>query len=232
MSTNPPAGPRHRRATVVLVHDAFADPASWASVTAELGASDIAVLAPANPLRGLDSDAPHLSGIVQGIGGPVVLVGHGYGGAVVTEAASGVDNVTALGFVAGLGLDAGESWLDIAARFPDVPQATVGDTAIRLDRRVFAEVYAADLAHAAADTLAVRQRPASRAVLTGAVRQPGWRQLPCWYAIATADRVVHPIAQRFMAMRMAAVEIEIDASHAVVLSQPAAIAQMIMEALR
>jgi pimeloyl-ACP methyl ester carboxylesterase len=218
--------------TVVLVHDAFADPASWAQVIAELRASGIAVLAPANPLRGVDSDARHLSGIVRGIGGPVVLVGHGYGGAVVSEAATGADNVTGLAYVAGLGLDAGESWLDIAARFPAVPRVTVGDTEVRLDRRRFAEVYAADLAPADAEALAARQPPAAPAVLTDPVRRPGWRELPCWYMVATADRVVHPIAQRFMAMRMAAVEIEIDASHALVVSQPAAVAQVIMEALR
>lgn len=184
--------------TVVLVHDAFAGPDSWAPVMAQLSAADVAVLAPAIPLAGLASDVPHLSAIVRDIGGPVVLVGHGYGGAVVTEAAAGADNVTALGFVAGLGLDAGESWRDIAARFPAVPH----------------------------------ERPVPPAVFTSAVQRPGWRHLPCWYAIAAADRVVHPVAQRFMAMRMAAVETELDASHAVLVSQPAAVARMITDALR
>ncbi|MEV5573869.1 alpha/beta hydrolase [Spirillospora sp. NPDC052269] len=228
---------------IVLVHDAFADASSWGAVIGLLHADGLTVRAPANPLRGLPEDAAYVRTVVRDLDAPVVLVGHGYGGAVITQVAHGADNVVALCYVAAFGLDAGECVLDIVNRFAPVPVADAtftaaapsrspgdpdGELYIRGER--FPQVYAADLPPSAGDVLSVTQRPLARAALTHKSGPPAWASKPSWYAIATADRVVNPTAQRFMAQRMAATEHVLDGSHAVVLSRPGAVAAMIREA--
>ncbi|MFE7558385.1 alpha/beta fold hydrolase [Kitasatospora sp. NPDC057500] len=225
--------------TVVLVHGAFADSSTWASVAALLRADGLTVRTPANPLRGLAHDAARLAGVLRGIGGPVVLAGHDYGGAVVTEAAADADNAVALCYVAGFGLDEGECVLDVVRRFAPAPVAEVLAGAplpggpqrgllVRAER--FPHVYAADLPSGVQRALAAAQRPIACGALTGRPGPPAWASRPSWYAIATADRVVNPTAQRFMAQRMAATEHVLDGSHAVALSRPDAVAAMIREA--
>ncbi|WP_320775467.1 alpha/beta hydrolase [Streptomyces sp. CRN 30] len=229
--------------TVVLLHGAFADASSWAGVIRSLHAAGLTVRAPANPLRGLARDAAYVGGLVRDTDGPVVLVGHDYGGSVITQAAADADNVVALCYVAAFGLDAGESLLDVVHRFAPtamagatrtaaVPVRAAGDPDrelyIRRDR--FPQVYAADLAPAVGRVLSATQRPIACDALTGRAGPPAWASRPSWYAIATADRVLSPVAQRFMAQRMAATEHVLDASHAVVLSRPDAVAAMIREA--
>ncbi|WP_327433787.1 alpha/beta fold hydrolase [Streptomyces sp. NBC_01236] len=229
--------------TIVLVHGAFTDASSWARVISLLHAAGLTVRAPANPLRGLAQDAASIRSVVRDIDVPVVLVGHGYGGAVITQAASDADNVVALCYVAAFGLDAGECVLDITSRFAPVPVADATFTAalpaqipgspeselyIRKER--FPQVYAADLSPSVNDVLSVAQRPIACGALTSRSGPPAWASKPSWYAIATADRTLNPTAQRFMAQRMAATEYVLDGSHAVVLSQPAAVVAMIREA--
>ncbi|MFC7259362.1 alpha/beta fold hydrolase [Streptomyces lutosisoli] len=229
--------------TIVLVHGAFTDASSWARVISLLHAAGLTVRAPANPLRGLAQDAACIRSVVHDIDVPVVLVGHGYGGAVITQAASDADNVVALCYVAAFGLDAGECVLDITSRFAPVPVADATFTAalpaqipgdpeselyIRKER--FPQVYAADLSPSVNDVLSVAQRPIACRALTSRSGPPAWASKPSWYAIATADRTLNPTAQRFMAQRMAATEYVLDGSHAVVLSQPAAVVAMIREA--
>ncbi|WP_406471277.1 alpha/beta fold hydrolase [Streptomyces sp. NBC_01615] len=229
--------------TIVLVHGAFTDASSWARVISLLHAAGLTVRAPANPLRGLAQDAASIRSVVRDIDVPVVLVGHGYGGAVITQAASDADNVVALCYVAAFGLDAGECVLDITNRFAPVPVADATFTAalpaqipgspeselyIRKER--FPQVYAADLSPSVNDVLSVAQRPIACGALTSRSGPPAWASKPSWYAIATADRTLNPTAQRFMAQRMAATEYVLDGSHAVVLSQPAAVVAMIREA--
>ncbi|WP_225823534.1 alpha/beta fold hydrolase [Streptomyces naphthomycinicus] len=225
--------------TVVLVHDAFTDASSWAAVVRRLQATGLAVQAPANPLRGLAHDAAYLRSVVRQIGTPVVLAGHGYGGAVITDAAADADNVTALCYVAAFGLDAGECLLDITRRFPPMPEAdeavapavpTDPDSELYIHRDRFLPVYAADLSPRATRVLSVTQRPIAPRALTARSGPPAWAAKPSWYAIAAADRMLNPTAQRFMAQRMAATEYVLDGSHAVVLSQPGAVASMIREA--
>jgi pimeloyl-ACP methyl ester carboxylesterase len=229
--------------TVVLVHGAFTDASSWAGVISLLQADGLAVRAPANPLRGLAQDAACIGAVVRAIDVPVVLVGHGYGGAVITHAATDADNVVALCYVAAFGLDTGECVLDITDRFAPLPPADAvvtaalpartgggpeGEMYIRRER--FAQVYAADLPPGVTDVRSVAQRPIARSALTGRSGPPAWACKPSWYAIAAADRMLSPTAQRFMAQRMAATEYMLDGSHAVPLSQPGAVAAMIREA--
>ncbi|MFF5156569.1 alpha/beta fold hydrolase [Streptomyces sp. NPDC000348] len=229
--------------TVVLVHGAFTDASSWAGVTGLLQTAGMTVRAPANPLRGLAQDAAYLGSTVRALDVPVVLVGHDYGGSVITQAAADADNVVALCYVAAFGPDAGESVLDIMNRFAPTPVADATFTAavptrihddpadelyIRGER--FPQVYAADLPRGLAEVLSVAQRPIACAALTDRSGAPVWASKPSWYAVATADRILHPAAQRFMAQRMAATEHVLDGSHAVVLSRPDGVAAMIREA--
>lgn len=219
------------RPTIVLVHGAFTDASSWSAVIGELHTTGFAVRAPANPLRDLAGDAAHISGLVRGIAGPVVLVGHGYGGAVITNVDA--DNVVALGFVAAFGLDHGESVRDLVHRFAPMPISAAvvhegGELYVRAER--FHQVMAADLPPHVAAGMSAAQRPIARGALDGRSGRPAWASLPAWYAIAHADRALNPTAQHFMAQRMAAVEHHLDASHAVPLSQPAAVADMIRAA--
>ncbi|NEA57441.1 alpha/beta hydrolase [Streptomyces sp. SID13666] len=227
----------------MLVHGAFTDASSWAGITSLLHAAGLTVRAPANPLRDLAQDAAYLRSVVRRINVPVVLVGHGYGGAVITHAATDTDNVVALCYVAAFGLDHGECVLDITSRFAPTPAtdatftatlpaqnptAPEGELYIRRDR--FPQVYAVDLPPRVQRVLSVTQRPIARSALTGRSGPPAWASKPSWYAIATADQVLNPTAQRFMAQRMAATEYLLDGSHAVVWSQPGAVAAMIREA--
>ncbi|WP_229867326.1 alpha/beta fold hydrolase [Streptomyces gelaticus] len=228
--------------TIVLVHGAFTDASSWAGVIGLLHAAGLTVRAPANPLRGLAQDAAYIRSLVRDIDVPVVLVGHDYGGAVITHAATDTDNVVALCYVAAFGLDVGECVLDITNRFTPAPVAeatfTVAlptripgpDHELYIRRERFHHVYAADLPPAVEKVLSVTQRPIARSALTSRSGPPAWASRPSWYAIATADRILNPTAQRFMAQRMAATEYVLDGSHAVVLSQPDAVVAMIREA--
>ncbi|TDT94141.1 pimeloyl-ACP methyl ester carboxylesterase [Streptomyces sp. 846.5] len=228
---------------IVLVHGAFTGASSWAGAISLLHAAGLRVCAPANPLRGLAHDAAYIRSVVRHIEAPVVLVGHGYGGAVITHAATAADNIVALCYVAAFGLDAGECVLDITSRFAPMPvtDATLtaafptrisagpdGELYIRRER--FPEVFAADLPPHVNHVLAVQQRPIAQSALTGRSGPPAWASKPSWYAIAAADRMLNPTAQRFMAQRMAATEYLLDGSHAVVLSQPGAVVEMIREA--
>ncbi|GEK02177.1 alpha/beta hydrolase [Streptomyces sp. ATE26] len=236
-------GPTPEPPTVVLVHGAFADASTWTGVIGHLHAAGSTVRAPANPLRGLAQDAAYIESVVRRLGAPVVLVGHGYGGAVITHAATGADNIVALCYVAAFGPDTGECVLDITGRFAPMPASRAVVTApvpapgaagpeeelyIRTER--FPELYGADLPSHVTSVLSVAQRPIARSALTGRSGPPAWAAKPSWYAIATADRMLNPAAQRFMAQRMAATEHVLDGSHAVVLSQPGAVAAMIREA--
>jgi pimeloyl-ACP methyl ester carboxylesterase len=227
---------------IVLVHGAFTDASSWARVVSLLHGVGLTVHAPANPLRGLAHDAAYIRSVVHHIEVPIVLVGHGYGGAVITHAAADADNVVALCYVAAFGLDAGECVLDIRSRFASMPVTDATWTAafpsgssdgsgrelyIRKER--FPQVFAADLPPHVNQVLAVTQRPIAQSALTDRSGPPAWASKPSWYAIAAADRMLNPTAQRFMAQRMAATAYVLDGSHAVILSQPGAVAAMIRE---
>jgi pimeloyl-ACP methyl ester carboxylesterase len=225
--------------TVLLVHGAFADGSMWAGVIAELQAAGIGVIALANPLRSLASDACYAARVATAIDGPVVLAGHSYGGAVITVAGSAAGNVVGLVYVAAYALEEGESALDISGRFsgsqlvpalrpapfPDVN----GDPGVELyiDREAFPRLFAADLPYRTAAAAAAAQRPIAAAAFAEKSPAAAWKTTPSWYTIATADQVIPPEAQQFMAQRASAHTIEIRASHAVTLTQPAAVAELI-----
>jgi pimeloyl-ACP methyl ester carboxylesterase len=225
--------------TVLLVHGAFADGSHWAAVTAALQDLGIGVTAPANPLRGVAADAAYLAGIVAGIDGPVLLAGHGYGGAVITVAGAATDNVVGLVYIAAVAPAEGESLLDIAGRFPDtslgaalrpVPSPTVNAGAgveLTLSTARYRDVFAADLPERVTSVAAAAQRPIATAAFEQRATVAAWRTLPSWSVIAAADHLIHPDAQRFMARRTGADTIEVDASHAVALSRPTEVARHI-----
>jgi pimeloyl-ACP methyl ester carboxylesterase len=230
--------------TVVLVHGAFADAASWNGVIDRLQKAGVAVQAIANPLRGLTLDAAYLSSVVRGIEGPVLLVGHSYGGAVINAAAPGLGNVTGLVHVAAFIPDAGESLASISASFPETPFGAAirpslypladGTEApeLHLDPAAYPEVFAADLPIEITRVLAVAQRPIAAPGLEEKLAgEPGWKTLPTWTVVSTQDNAIHPEAQRFMAKRAGSTTIEVEGSHSVAVSQPDAVADFILSAL-
>ena len=231
--------------TVVLVHGAFVDASSWNGVIAELEAAGIDVVAPPNLLRGVGVDAAYLTGFVEALGRPTVLVGHSYAGAVISQAGSDAKGVVGLVFVAAFAPEAGETLAAINARYPDVPlaaaQRTFTYTSERgeqatdtfVERLSFRSAVCADLPADVADMLARTQRPVSLDAFTTAVTgTPAWKTLPSWAIVATADQAIHPDAERDMAKRAGSEIIEIDASHAVPASQPADVAKVIVRAVR
>lgn len=230
--------------TVVLVHGAFADAGSWAGVAGLLLSSGFSVLAPAIPLRGIASDSAYLAGVLSNIDGPVLAVGHSYGGAIITNAASRVKNVVGLVYVAGFAPDENESLGDAEATSRDstVAPALVrrgyftgaGDeTAVELyiNPQSFHRVFAADLPRAQASVLAVSQRPVAEAAVAEKSSAAAWRTLPSWAVVATCDKVAGADVIRSMARRANAEIVELDGSHAILISQPHRVTAVIRSAL-
>jgi pimeloyl-ACP methyl ester carboxylesterase len=226
--------------TVVLIHGAFADGSSWDGVISRLRRQGYPVIAPANPLRRLRSDSDYIRSILNSIRGPIVLVGHSYGGMVISNAAADNRNVKALVFVAGFAPERGESALRLSNRFPGstLAQTLLGrtlpgggtDLYIRQDR--FPRQFAADVPPARAALMAVTQRPITQAALADPSGAPAWRSIPSWFVFGSADRNTPPAVHLFMAERARArrtVDIT-GASHAVPVSHPAAVADLIIEA--
>jgi len=210
---------------VVLVHDAFTDASSWAAVVTQLQAAGVPVLAVANPLRGLAADADAVLSALPD--GPLLLAGHGYGGAVATEAAGRCGEpgrVVGLTYVAGYALDAGES----VGALP----GTVGAAELTLDPVGFAALLAADICVHTAAVLAASQRPLARGALTDRAGTPAWRTLPSWYLIAADDRLLPAATQRRMADRARCRTTETAGSHAVPVSQPTAVTDVLLTAAR
>ncbi|MGY1650280.1 alpha/beta fold hydrolase [Geodermatophilus sp. SYSU D01119] len=230
--------------TVVLVHGAFADSSSWNGVVARLRRDGHPVLAVANPLRSLSGDAELLRAVLDGVDGPVVLAGHSYGGSVMSEAAEGHPRVRALVYVASFLLEEGESTGELAGRFPGnelgsalrpvpVPGPDgqpVDDLYIEQER--FGPVFAADVPADVAELMAVTQRPIIGDALADKATRAAWRTIPSWTLVTRQDLAVPAEAQRFMAERAGSHVVEVDASHAVTVSQPDAVAELIEEAVR
>jgi pimeloyl-ACP methyl ester carboxylesterase len=228
--------------TVVLVHGGFADASFWAPVIEDLQAHNVPVLAPPNPLRGLAHDAEYIVSYVNQIDGPVLLVGHSYGGAVVSVAGAGTPNAVGLVYVAAFALDEGESLAEIFAEFGDTPLVGAvrpssypladGGTAVELTiaPELYREAFAADLSADVIRVLAVSQRPFA-AIFEDGAHAAAWKTLPSWAVVATADNAIPPDAERHMAQRAGAQTIEVDASHSIALSQPTAVADLIRTAV-
>lgn len=225
--------------TIVFVHGAFADSSSWDGVVQELLAHDYPMVAAANPLRSVKVDADYVANLIQNIKGPVVLVGHSYGGMVITNAVNN-PKVQALVYVAGFAPDAGESASDLAGRFPGgtlgptlsptpLPE---GGTDLYIQQDKFWAQFAADVPEGQAKLMAVAQRPITEAALTEPSAAASWKTLPSWFVFGELDKNIPAAAQRFMAERAGAKEIvEIKgASHVVMISHPEAVAGLIVQA--
>ena len=230
--------------TVVLVHGAFADSSSWNGVIEDLRGRGYPVIAPANPLRGLHEDAEYLGSVLDGLDGPLVIAGHSYGGTVMSEAADDRRNVTALVYVASFQPEVGESTGELAAKFPGgelgpaldpvpFPTADGGsgtDLYIRQDE--FPAVFAGDVPREVADLMAVIQRPIAANALEDKATKSAWKSIASWSLVTTQDLAIPADSMRFMSERAKSRTVEIDASHAVTVSQPTAVADLIDEAAR
>lgn len=231
--------------TVVLIHGAFADASGWGGVITRLTAAGHTVHAPANPLRSVSGDAAYVRSFVSTIEGPVVLVGHSYGGAVITNAAVGADNVTALVYIAAFALDEGEAVgaataLGSDGPPPDLtqiivvrpfPDAGEGNADAYLDPAVFPQAFCQDLPPEQAAIMAVSQRPAALATLGEPSGTPAWKTLPSWYLVASQDRVIPPAAERAMAARAGSTTVEVDSSHVAMISHPDEVTALIQQAI-
>jgi pimeloyl-ACP methyl ester carboxylesterase len=225
--------------TVVLVHGAWADAFGWSRVADRLHRAGYRVIAPANPLRSLAGDAAYLQSILAQEQGPFVLVGHSYGGAVITNAAAGDPDVAALVYVNGFVPDIGEDILHLAGEESLVPSSIEvkgyppfgpTDVDIYIKPENFRETLAGDLSKKAAAVLAVTQRPLSLAAASAPTTAAAWTTIPSWYLLGTEDRTVTPAAQRMMAERAGATIEEVKASHLSLISRPVKVADLIEQA--
>jgi pimeloyl-ACP methyl ester carboxylesterase len=230
--------------TVVLVHGAFADASGWTGVIELLRAADIAVTAPPNPLRGVTHDADYIASYLNQIPGPVLLVGHSYGGAVITNAGSKARNVVGLVYVAGLAPDEGETLLALeegsrdSVIFPAlIPlqyptgNGTESATEFVIDPAKVQDVFAADLSSSQAAELAATQRPISEVTFAEPTTAPAWKSLPTWAVVATGDKTLGTDVVRFCAERARATIVEVEGSHVIMISQPQAVTDVILTAV-
>jgi len=229
-----------RRTTVVLVHGAFAESASWNEVIRRVQEQGYTTVAAANPLRSLSGDAESVASVLDSIEGPVVLVGHSYGGSVISNAALGKENVGALVFVAAFAPEEGENIGELSGRFPGstlgdtlmiVPLAD-GSTDLYIRQDEYHQQFAADVPAGQAALMAATQRPLRDVALNEGSGPPAWRSVPSWFALTEFDKNIPLAAQRFMAERAGAHEIvEVaGASHAIPVSRPDEAADVILAA--
>ena len=230
--------PNKPKPTVVLVHGAFAESSSWNGVIKNLLSQGYPVIAAANPLRSVTGDAEYLAGILKSVDGPIVLVGHSYGGSVIGSAARGNADVRALVYVAAFAPDKGETAAELSGRFPG---STLGPTLappvnlpgggkdLYIQQDKFRSQFAADIPEAEAKLMAASQRPITEAALNEASSEPAWKTIPSWFVFGTADKNIPLAALTFMAQRAGAkktVEIK-GASHVVMVSHPDSVAKLI-----
>jgi pimeloyl-ACP methyl ester carboxylesterase len=236
--------PTKPKPTIMLVHGAWADASSWNHVTRRLQHEGYTVIAPSNPLRGMTSDSAYMASVLAAVSGPIVLVAHSYGGAVITNAATGNSNVKALVYVAAFIPDAGETAVDLLKFpgsqivLPPSPDATVtarpfpGGLDLYVNADPFRKIFAADLPAEKTALMAAGQRPLAAAAFTDASGTPAWKTIPSWSHVANQDNTIGTANTRFMAKRAAPSRtVEIDASHAVLVSHPEAVVELIHKAV-
>lgn len=229
--------------TVVLVHGAFADASSWNGVVERLQAAGRSVVAPPNPLRGIAIDSAYIASFLNQIPGPVLAVGHSYGGAVITNAATNASNVAGLVYVAAFAPDEGERLGDVEAGSKDsvlnaalsplrYPNADGTGTAVEfaIDPAKFRDAFAADLPLEQTAVMAATQRPVAESAFSEPSGPPAWKSRPSWAVVATGDKAAGTDAIRSMAERAGATITEADGSHVIMISQPDTVADVILTA--
>jgi pimeloyl-ACP methyl ester carboxylesterase len=229
--------------TIVLVHGAWADATGFDPELRALRDRGYTVIGFANPLRDIPGDARYLAEFLGTLTGPIVLVGHSYGGIVISNAATGNDQVQALVYLNGWATDEGETQQELLERFegslvgPAIrpvpftnPDGSEG-TDLYLAPEAFHEAFAADVDAETAAVMAAAQRPFGAAAFGGPSGPPAWKTLPCWYLLGTEDKAIPPALQRFMAERANATIVEVAASHVSFVSQPEAATQLILQAV-
>ena len=221
-----------RARNIVLVHGLFADGSCWSEVIARLQAAGLNATSVQNPLTTLPEAVAAAERVLARQDGPTVLVGHSFSGMVVTEAGMH-PNVAALVYVAARAPDAGEDYTALAQRFPTPPASAGivfdGDEG-RLSEAAFLRDFAGDLPEAKAKVLYAVQEPFHKELLAGRTTHAAWRSKPSFYAVSTEDRTINPDLERFMAKRMGATTIEVEASHLSLISHPEEITRLILEA--
>jgi pimeloyl-ACP methyl ester carboxylesterase len=232
------------RPTVVLAHGAFADGSSWNGVIERLQAEGIHVTAPAIPLRGISIDSAYIASFLEQIPGPVIAVGHSYGGAVISNAATNANNVVGLVYVCAFVPDEGEPLGAIASDSRDsvlstaqvplqYPTGEGEETAVEfaVDPAKFHDVFAADLPAEQAAVMAATQRPIAELAFSEPNGEPAWKKLPSWAVVATGDKAAGTDIVRSMAKRAGATITEVEGSHVIMVSQPQAVTDVILTAL-
>jgi len=232
----------NQQPTIIFVHGAFADASGWRDVADGLRQSGYPVYAPANPLRGVHADADYIRSFAATIDGPVVLVGHSYGGCVITNASAGLPNAQALVYIAAYAPDEGETLADagtlgggttqltdhlVIRPYPGAPE---GDADGYIDPAYFHQLFCADVQPELAAFMAEAQRGIALSGLVTPSGVPGWRTVPSWYQVSARDAAIPPEAERAMAQRAGAHISEVDASHAAMISQPKATLEVILAA--
>jgi pimeloyl-ACP methyl ester carboxylesterase len=219
--------------SIVLVHGSWADATSWQHVIPLLQQDGYTVTAVQNPLTSLPDDIATTKRVIDAQQGPVVAVGHSYGGAVITGAAVGNPHLKALVYIAGWALGPGDSISQLIGRYapPPLITAIAPDTAgfLYIDREKFHEVFAHDVSTVEAQVMAVTQKPAASITFDQSVDSAAWETIPSWYLVSQEDRAINPELQRFMASRIGAKTTEIRASHVPYISQPKEVTNLIIE---
>jgi pimeloyl-ACP methyl ester carboxylesterase len=230
--------------TIVLVHGAFADASSWNGVAELLQQEGYSVIAPANPLRGITADSAYIASALDQIDGPVLLVGHSYGGAVNSNAATSASNVIGLVYVAAFAPDEGEKLIEVENGSKDsildsalvelhYPSGQNGETAVEfaINPELFHESFAADLSEEEAALMAATQRPVAELAFGEPNGPPAWKTLPSWAVVATGDKAAGADVVRSMAERAGADTVEVEGSHVIMISQPQAVTDQILKAV-
>jgi pimeloyl-ACP methyl ester carboxylesterase len=242
MSMNPQDGAA--RPTVVLVHGAFADGSSWNGVIERLQAEGLQVTAPAIPLRGISIDSAYIASYLDQVPGPVLAVGHSYGGAIITNAATNANNVVGLVYVCAFAPDEGETLGEIASDSRDsvlntaqvplqYPTGEGQETAVEfaIDPEKFHDAFAADLPEKQSAVMAATQRPVSELAFSEPNGQPAWKKLPSWAVVATGDKAAGTDVVRSMAERAGAKITKAEGSHVIMVSKPQAVTDVILSAV-
>jgi pimeloyl-ACP methyl ester carboxylesterase len=244
VTAGPAAAAATPKPTVVLVHGSYSDASSWARVIPGLQKRGYPVVAAANPLRGVSIDSAYLQDLLAQIEGPIVLVGHSYGGFVMTNAATGNPNVKALVYIAAFAPAQGETLQQLISH---APGSILSPSAIDVQTfrtpggqlapegtikpRVFRRIFAADVPASVTKVVAASQRPTALSTLTDPSGPPAWTTIPSWYLVAGADKAVGAANERFMARRINATTVEAKgASHVVIISRPAKVVRLIVDA--